>query len=589
MAESNSPTVDSSEHVTVIHDSDTNAPVTGGGEHLDFETLLVETGTVTAKQLERARRIAARLEKNMPIGEVLVETGQLTRTEYERLVRQCRARLTLAQILREEGSLSADGAATYAAQRAAGPRRGDRQILVDGGLVQETAFFHALSIKYDIPCVEPEVALIDTKLLEKASLPYLIRNNALPFRVVDGVLHVILADPRDGELIHELEGIFGLPIKPCSATAKQIQTALQTIERLRVSDGDSTSTSLQYREIENVTDEDASGEEAVRLVDYLLFRAIELGASDLHVEPLQSKVRVRVDGVLQNLTELPAVFGARLVARVKVLSGADIAERRLHQDGRIFVKVAGREVDVRVSIYASMFGETLVLRILDRKHGLVPLHRLGFEDRILSMLRDVVLRSSSGLILVTGPTGCGKTTTLYSFIDYINDDTHKVITCEDPVEYVLEGVTQCSINEKTGPTFAASLRAILRQDPDTIVVGEIRDETTSALAVESALTGHKVFSTFHTEDAVGAVVRLTEMGIEPFLVASTLSCVIAQRLVRRLCAACRKPGTASRHDLRFLGLTRKAMNDVPVLDAAGCDACGGSGYTGRLGIPPVPG
>jgi type IV pilus assembly protein PilB len=234
-----------------------------------------------------------------------------------------------------------------------------------------------------------------------------------------------------------------------------------------------------------------------------------------------------------------------------------------------------------------VFGETLVLRLLDRRRGLVPLEELGLEPRILGMVRDLVLRTSSGLVLVTGPTGSGKTTTLYSFVDFVNDPSVKVISCEDPVEYVLDGVTQCSVNQKTGPTFADSLKAIVRQDPDNIVVGEVRDGTTAALAVEAALTGHKVFSTFHTEDAVGAVVRLADMGVEPFLISSTVACVLAQRLVRRVCARCARPAEPSREDLRFLGLDRADLAGVALVQGEGCAACAGTGFHGRGGMHEV--
>jgi type IV pilus assembly protein PilB len=227
------------------------------------------------------------------------------------------------------------------------------------------------------------------------------------------------------------------------------------------------------------------------------------------------------------------------------------------------------------------------MRLLDRQRGLVPLDDLGFETRVLAQVRDLVLRSSSGLVLITGPTGSGKTTTLYSFVDFVNDPSVKTISCEDPVEFVLEGVTQCSVNQKTGPTFAASLKAIVRQDPDNIVVGEVRDSVTAGLAVEAALTGHKVFSTFHTEDSLGAVVRLVDMEVEPFLVASTLSCVVAQRLVRKACERCSVPGEPSREDLRFLGLDRAMLAGSSLVKSPGCPACGGTGFKGRIGIHEV--
>jgi type IV pilus assembly protein PilB len=363
--------------------------------------------------------------------------------------------------------------------------------------------------------------------------------------------------------------------------------ALQTIERTR--DNPAAAGTIQYQQMVDVRDERDTGEGATAIVDHLITRAVQMRASDLHIEPGPNAVRVRarVDGALLPLTDLPAAFGPPVASRIKVLAGADIAERRLHQDGRVSLRVERREVDVRVSSYASVFGETLVLRLLDRNRGIVPLEDLGFDPLVLADLRDVVLREASGLVLITGPTGSGKTTTLYSFVDFVNDPSMKVITCEDPVEYVIAGVVQCSVNAKTGPTFADSLRAIVRQDPDVIVVGEIRDPETASLAVEAALTGHKVFCTFHTEDAVGSALRLLEMQIAPFLASSTVSCIIAQRLLRQVCPSCRRAAEPRREDLRYLGLRPADLAGFQVVEGAGCERCKGSGYAGRLGIHEV--
>ena len=458
---------------------------------------------------------------------------------------------------------------------------------MDAGLVTEEQFLKALAVRHDVPFVQPEPGLVDTTLLARASLPYLTRHQVLPVQITDKTLTAIMADPLNETLIQELERIYGVPVKPCAASGAQITEALQTLKRVREGRPMTSSTSLQYRDLETETGATANPEGAVGILDYLLMKAIQSRASDLHIEPYQDRVRVRirVDGVLQPLTELPASFGPQVTSRIKVLAGADIAERRLHQDGRMWVRTEGREVDIRMSSYASAFGETIVMRLLDRNRGLVALHELGFEPRMLSLLRDIVLRTSSGLVLVTGPTGSGKTTTLYSFIDYINEPGVKTITCEDPVEYVLAGVTQCGVNEKSGPTFADSLRAIVRQDPDVIVVGEVRDPVTASMALEAALTGHKVFSTFHTEDAVGAVLRLMEMGAEPYLIASTLSCIVAQRLLRRVCPQCSRPAELRREDLRFLAVDRGDFAGQRLAMGRGCPHCNGSGYRGRLRHP----
>ncbi len=544
---------------------------------------------VSEAQLERARRVALQLERPKPIGEILVELGQLARAEYERFLAEWRRQAPIAEILLEQGALAERALRTYREAKQREPDRSDRAILVDGGLVTEEQYLKALCLKHDIPYIEPEVALVDPSLLARASIPYLLRHKVLPLRMENGVLTAAVADPTDTGFLGDLERVFGAKVSPCCACSDRIVEALHTLERLRSGGGSAAATSLQYHEIQGAPLEDDAGEGAIQIVDYLLLRSIELGASDLHIEPLRNKVRVRarVDGMLRPLTDLPADFAPRVASRVKILSGADIAERRLHQDGRIFVRAGGRDMDIRVSTYASMFGETLVLRLLDRKRGLLPLEELCFHPRALVALREVVLRASSGMILVTGPTGCGKTTTLYSFVDHLNDPSLKVISCEDPVEYVLDGVVQCSVNEKTGPTFADSLRAIVRQDPDVIVVGEIRDRETAALAVEAALTGHKVLSTLHTEDSVGAAVRLLDMGIEPYLVSSTLGAVVAQRLVREVCLDCRRSADPSREDLKFLGLERSGLAGCDLVQGAGCPRCGGAGFRGRLGIHEV--
>ncbi len=558
------------------------------GEFEPLEADLVRLGMLEVSDLERGRRIQQKLHRDRPLAEVLVKLGKLTQANLDECLRLRRSRMNVIELLTTDGHLTEDQLKQYEETRAEDPEVDDRRLLLENNLVTEEQYLRALSASEGLAYMEPDVGGIDRKLLKRTSMRYMMRHCFLPLHTDGRELTVIFADLGDSHLLLELERIFGCKIKPALCASSKLEEALNILDRLRGDKKDGGDLGLQYREIEEA-EGDETGEEAVQIVDYLLTRAIQLGASDLHIEPMQSRIRVRtrIDGVLQHLTDLPADFAPRVVSRVKILAGADIAEKRLHQDGKIFVKVEGGEVDIRVSSYVSVYGETIVMRLLDRNKGILPLEKIGFTPNAFASLTEVVLESSSGLVLLVGPTGSGKTTTLYSFLDHANDPSEKVITAEDPVEYVIEGLIQCSVNQKTGPTFPDSLRAIVRQDPDTIVVGEIRDEITASLALESALTGHKVFSTFHTEEAVGAFVRLLEMGLESFLVASTVSAIIAQRLVRRLCMQCRKPGEPTRAELRFLGIERSELRGIRFWSPGGCSECQDTGYKGRVAIHEV--
>jgi len=319
----------------------------------------------------------------------------------------------------------------------------------------------------------------------------------------------------------------------------------------------------------------------IRLINGLLAEAVRLGASDIHVEPYESAllVRLRIDGVLRETLRLPARVIPVLVSRIKVMARLDIAERRIPQDGRISVALGGRTLDVRVSTLPSRAGERVVMRILDREQANLTMGDLGFSPYVLGAFQ-AALREPNGIVLVTGPTGSGKTTTLYAGLGVLNDRTRNILTIEDPVEYAVEGVGQTQVNTKVGMTFAAGLRAILRQDPDVVMVGEIRDAETAQIAVQASLTGHLVLSTVHTNDSVGAVTRLRDMGVEPFLLASTVRLVLAQRLVRRLCPNCRRGEPADAATAKAVGLEPGAT----VYRAVGCAACSHTGYAGRVGV-----
>ncbi len=321
----------------------------------------------------------------------------------------------------------------------------------------------------------------------------------------------------------------------------------------------------------------------IRLINGLIAEAMKVRASDIHVEPFENRlsVRLRIDGVLQEIISLAGRIAPLLVSRIKVMARLDIAEKRLPQDGRLSLTIGGKALDVRVSTLPSQHGERVVMRLLDKTQGHLRLDQLGMEPRTLAALRTAIA-APNGIVLVTGPTGSGKTTTLYAALSELNDRTRNILTVEDPLEYALEGVGQTQVNVRVGMTFAAGLRAILRQDPDIVMVGEIRDPETAQIAVQASLTGHLVLSTVHTNSAISAVTRLRDMGVDSFLLAPTIKAIVAQRLVRRLCEDCKQPFAAGAVERKLLGLT----DDAPVTlhKPVGCPACKGTGYRGRLGL-----
>jgi general secretion pathway protein E len=436
---------------------------------------------------------------------------------------------------------------------------------------------------------QPEIddSTVETALLMRLPLAFARNNLLLPMREEDGSLIAATGDPANLLAMDELQGVFSMPVR---AIAVPQQTVLDAINRLygRMSgSAQEVVEELEGVELSAIATEfnepkdllDLTDEAPViRLLNSILFQAVKERASDIHIEPFEREleVRFRIDGILYKMLEPPKVVQEALISRVKIMSGLNIAEKRLPQDGRLRVIVAGRDVDIRVSIIPTFFGERIVLRLLDKQRGVISLTNIGLSDNnVVAMER--LLSRSNGIILVTGPTGSGKTTTLYAALNRVNSPEKNIITIEDPVEYQLKGVGQIQVNPKIDLTFAHGLRSILRQDPDIIMVGEIRDVETAEIAMQASLTGHLVLSTLHTNDAATAVTRLIDMGIEPFMVASSLSAVMAQRLVRVICPHCREEYKPERE---YAGITLP-----PVLyRGRGCDKCFNLGTLGRVGI-----
>jgi type IV pilus assembly protein PilB len=552
------------------------------------QTALISEGLLTPEQLSKAQDLANQLGGQTTIGDILLDMNLISKPRLDEFVRRHRIRLSISDILISRHLITDnDVRAAREIQRKSAPKpKRIGETLVEMGLIEERHVVEALADKFHLPVLDPDITEIDFELVRKVSLKYLRRQVALPIRLTAGELHLLVADPTMTHFVEEIERLFTCRVKLALATSATISQKLDLVDALLQSKdaGISDYQKVKYHNLEAQASQPGE-DRVVQMVDQLIKSAIEEGASDVHLEPMANKLRIRyrIDGVLVHKMDVPRDYTPRIISRIKILADADVAERRKHQDGRIFVKTDKQEIDIRASFYATVFGENVVLRILN-KASLISLQELGFAPNILRLFSEDVLAAPSGITLITGPTGSGKTTTLYSSIDYCNDPTVKIITCEDPVEYVIDGISQCSINEKIGLGFNETLKSIVRQDPDIIVIGEIRDRFSADIAVQSALTGHKVFATFHTEDSVGALVRLINMEIETSLIASTIGAILAQRLVRKVCSSCKLNYIPEDRVLRRFGLKRDELSAFTLWRGKGCSACNFTGYRGRLGI-----
>src|SRR3954469_21743058 len=464
---------------------------------------------------------------------------------------------------------------------------------VDSGLVSEEAVLRALGDEVGIPFVDLETQKIDLSLLRGFPLKLIHRHSLFPLERQNGTLRVATSDPFDLYPLDELSATTGLTIEPVLAQreqiARQIKTHLgvgsETIDDLMSQQDEEDIHILDQIDVDGELSEEAQEASVIRLVNEILIEAIESRASDVHIESQASgiKVRYRIDGILHAQPVPPEInrFQAAIISRLKIMARLNIAEKRLPQDGRIKLRVSGREIDVRVSVIPMLHGEGIVMRLLDKGRMKLSLEALGMEADLRELFGELI-RLPHGIVLVTGPTGSGKTTTLYSSLLEIKDESTKIITTEDPVEYQLEGINQIQVHPKIGLTFAASLRSILRHDPDVVLVGEIRDMETAENAIQASLTGHLVFSTLHTNDPPSAYPRLVDMGVEPFLVASTVEAVMAQRLVRSLCPKCKEPFEPKPDDVpKDFPWDDYKKGGKPLYRPVGCRACRNLGFDGR--------
>ncbi len=473
------------------------------------------------------------------------------------------------------------------------PRKKMGQILLEMGAVSEEDLLKCLALQYELPFIQLDSSKINEKAFETLDPGFIETHNVIPFDIQDGRLFLATSDPTNIFLQDEIQRKtrMKLVVHVCSRTdvkntlaGLSDSTADYQVDDI-IQDVDDEDVELVKTEEEEISDlEQAAGDSPIiKFVNYIILNAVKEGASDIHIEPgdKKLKVRYRIDGVLFECISPPHTMFAAVVSRIKIMANLDIAERRLPQDGRMRVVVNNRNIDMRISTLPTSHGEKVVIRILDSGSAALTLNDMGLEENTLAILKHQI-SMPHGIILVTGPTGSGKSTTLYAALRSLDRQTLNISTVEDPVEYQLDGVTQVQVHDKIGMSFGAALRSLLRQDPDVIMVGEIRDEETARIAIQASLTGHLVLSTLHTNDAPSSITRMINIGIEPYLIAASINGVVAQRLVRKICSKCKTPDEPNAEHAGFLQMY--GFNSDNMFKGKGCDSCRHTGFQGRLGI-----
>jgi general secretion pathway protein E len=465
--------------------------------------------------------------------------------------------------------------------------------LFESGLISEDEFCSAAEEYFGVPFAMKKDFPKEPLLINNLSVQFMKESTFVPIRLIDQQLTIVMSNPLDFYTIDAVRLATGCTIRPFVGKESEILQAIEqyygfgTTSMEKIIEDMESIPEYQVEDEENVAHlrDMASEGPVIRLVNLIITRAIETRASDIHFEPFedQFRVRYRIDGVLHDVESPPKRLQAAIVSRVKIMAKLNIAERRLPQDGRIMLRVKGKEIDFRVSTIPTIHGESIVLRILDKGSIVLDIEKLGFPSDTLQDFEELI-RRPHGIILVTGPTGSGKTTSLYCALQKINSSEKKIITVEDPVEYQLKGINQIQVKPAIGLTFANALRSIVRQDPDVILIGEIRDAETAEIAIHSALTGHLVLSTLHTNDAPSAIARLTDMGMEEYLLSSTMIGILAQRLVRMACPYCRQPYIPDPVILKEMNLEGGKASDLGIFEVKGCERCARTGYWGRSGI-----
>lgn len=531
---------------------------------------LLKSQRLTDKQVQHAHRIQSKLATPKPLLQILKDLKMISDEIVNEVIKETGLSIRIGQLLVELGHLSGENLeAAFNIQQETDQDLKLGEILVKYNFIDSKTFHRILSIQLGCPLHNPTLKSIDRKLLEKIPIKLLQESNFLPVKNEDKTTLVVFDDPLDKKKLNVAKQYFGRNWKPAIGDKQILRETIQLLSN----EAAGKSINLDTKTI-------------IGIVNSIILGGIENEASDIHVEPLADRlqVRFREDGVLRHFKDFSLDIIPPLISRLKIMCNADISEKRRHQGGRILFDYVEGQVDLRVSFYVTIHGEKVVLRLLKQKQHLLDINSIGILPNTLTKFLVDAVYQPSGVLLVTGPTGSGKTSTVYSCVSHIKNPQVSIITAEEPVEYVMDGVAQCSIDPQIGVTFKETLRHIVRQDPDVIVIGEIRDQESAEMAMQSALTGHKVLSTFHTEDSIGGLIRLLNMDIAPFLISSTVVSVLAQRLLRKVCTACAIPIEPTPLQIKRLGVKVSDLREATFKKGRGCKECKQTGYKGRIGV-----
>ncbi len=531
-----------------------------------FAAMLVADSVMSDVDVKKAMRVQQKLGNQKLLSTIFVELGMLTEDEQRRLIRKHGKSFRIGELICELGYITLAQLQLAEQKLATSPGQRMGEVIRELGLIDDRQLAQALSEQLSLPLIHIDIDTADRELLRRFPIKFMRMHLTIPYEASDSKVSIATANPLNNIAIEEIER----QLRKKAVVSIVAESALLSM----------------LGKLEAVDGKTEAHDQVAEVVDSILLAAIREGASDIHIEPMDNntRIRLRLDGVLIHKMDLPAELAQRVTARIKVLSEMDISDSRRHQDGRFSREVGNVAADYRVSTYVTIYGENLVMRVLRSTGGLKNIEQISMSRGLLDRFKHEALDVPTGVIMITGPTGSGKTTTLYAAIDYLNRPTTKIITVEDPVEYIVPGIIQCSVDKIAGRTFDESLKSVVRQDPDIIVIGEVRDKKTAQVAVQAALTGHKVLTTFHTEDSIGGLLRLIDMGVETFLISSTVVSILAQRLIRTICPDCRQAYMPNKRIANMIGIDDDTLRNQTFYRGTGCGTCYGTGYHGRTAL-----